>query len=128
MCGICGAVSLTGQLDPEVGLAIQPMTAALRHRGPDGDGFFRDTVAALGHRRLAIIDRGGGAQPITNEDGSRWIVFNGEIYNHRALRKILERRGHRYRTASDTETIHENAAHMAKCRRTCTASRAEPAA
>src|SRR5262245_49637390 len=105
MCGICGAISLDGALDPEVAAAIKPMMATLRHRGPDGEGFMRDSTAALGHRRLAIIDREGGAQPIANEDGSCWIVFNGEIYNHRPLRARLEARGHRYRTLSDTETI-----------------------
>lgn len=81
------------------------MAAALRHRGPDGDGFFDDGVAALAHRRLAIIDVAGGDQPISNEDGQFWIVFNGEIYNHRALRHVLVQRGHQFSTQSDTETI-----------------------
>ena len=63
-----------------------------------------DGMAALGHRRLAIIDRAGGAQPMSNEDGSCWIVFNGEIYNHHALRERLEQRGHVFRTTSDTES------------------------
>lgn len=105
MCGICGVVSLAGPLDPRLESAIAPMTATLRHRGPDGEGFFRDGTAALGHRRLAIIDRAGGAQPMSNEDGSCWVVFNGEIYNHRQLRTRLIGRGHVYRTTSDTETI-----------------------
>lgn len=81
------------------------MNASLAHRGPDGDGFFADSVAALGHRRLAIIDRAGGQQPISNEDGSCWIIFNGEVYNHRSLRSLLEAKGHRFRTNSDTEAI-----------------------
>src|SRR5688572_7278524 len=81
------------------------MNARLKHRGPDGDGFFEDERTAFGHRRLAIIDRAGGRQPMGNEDGSCWIVFNGEIYNHRELRPLLESKGHRYRTSSDTETI-----------------------
>ena len=81
------------------------MNAALAHRGPDGDGFHDDGPVTLAHRRLAIIDRAGGAQPMSNEDGTCWIVFNGEIYNHRALRPVLEARGHRFRTLSDTETI-----------------------
>ncbi len=98
-------MSLDGMLDPQIGDAIEPMTAALHHRGPDGSGIFRDACAALGHRRLAIIDRAGGAQPITNEDSTCWLVFNGEIYNHRSLRQTLIGRGHRYRTVSDTETI-----------------------
>jgi asparagine synthase (glutamine-hydrolysing) len=81
------------------------MTDAIRHRGPDGEGFYADHVAALGHRRLAIIDRAGGDQPIGNENGTCWIVFNGEIYNHRGLRERLVALGHRFRTRSDTETI-----------------------
>jgi asparagine synthase (glutamine-hydrolysing) len=105
MCGICGAVALEGSLDPEVRNAIGPMTAALHHRGPDGEGIFSDDAAALGHRRLAVIDRAGGTQPMTNEDGSCWVVFNGEIYNHRALRDRLISRGHVFRTTSDTEAI-----------------------
>src|SRR5262249_35149566 len=105
MCGISGIVAIDGVLPPALRTAIGPMTAALRHRGPDGQGLFTDDVAALGHRRLAIIDREGGAQPISNEDGSCWIVFNGEIYNHRALRQRLLGLGHVFRTHSDTEAI-----------------------
>ena len=105
MCGICGAVALDGRLDPMISAALPSMTNAIRHRGPDADGFFTDGVAALGHRRLAIIDRAGGGQPLANEDGSCWIVFNGEIYNHHTLRKQLVARGHQFRTVSDTETI-----------------------
>jgi asparagine synthase (glutamine-hydrolysing) len=81
------------------------MNAALSHRGPDGDGFFDDAHASLGHRRLAIIDVAGGRQPMSNEDGTCWITFNGEIYNHRELRPLLEAKGHQFRTSSDTETI-----------------------
>jgi asparagine synthase (glutamine-hydrolysing) len=81
------------------------MAGALAHRGPDGDGFFDVEYAALGHRRLAIIDRAGGAQPMSNEDGTCWVVFNGEIYNHHDLRPVLESRGHVFRTRSDTEAI-----------------------
>jgi len=84
---------------------MRAMTDAIRHRGPDGEGFYADHVAALGHRRLAIIDRAGGDQPIGNENGACWIVFNGEIYNHRDLRERLLGLGHRFRTRSDTETI-----------------------
>ncbi len=107
MCGICGVASLAGPLDPRVLTSLPAMADAIRHRGPDGDGFFTDAngLAALAHRRLAIIDLATGAQPIPNEDGSMWIVFNGEIYNHHELRGELEARGHRYRTTSDTETI-----------------------
>jgi asparagine synthase (glutamine-hydrolysing) len=105
MCGISGAFALEGPLPPEVRAAVRGMNAALAHRGPDGDGFHDSDSVALGHRRLAIIDRAGGHQPMSNEDGTCWIVFNGEIYNHRELRPLLEARGHRYRSSSDTETI-----------------------
>jgi asparagine synthase (glutamine-hydrolysing) len=105
MCGICGVVALEGRLDPAVRSSIDAMTASLQHRGPDGQGVMSDASAALGHRRLAIIDRATGAQPMTNEDGSCWVVFNGEIYNHHGLRQRLEQRGHVFTTKSDTECI-----------------------
>ncbi|HEX5216434.1 MAG TPA: asparagine synthase (glutamine-hydrolyzing), partial [Vicinamibacterales bacterium] len=105
MCGISGMFALDGVLPPGARASVEAMNAAIAHRGPDGDGFFEDSVAILGHRRLAIIDRAGGRQPLTNEDQTIWAMFNGEIYNHRALRAVLESKGHRYRTASDTETI-----------------------
>lgn len=105
MCGIAGVVALNGELSPAIRGSVAAMTAALAHRGPDGDGFHSSSFAELGHRRLSIIDRAGGHQPMANEDGTCWIVFNGEIYNHRDLRRTLEGKGHRYRTVSDTETI-----------------------
>jgi len=105
MCGISGVAALHGRLDPILRAAIGPMTRAIAHRGPDGEETFTDGHVALGHRRLAIIDRAGGTQPMSNGDGSRWIVFNGEIYNHKLLRRELEGRGHRFRTQSDTEAI-----------------------
>ena len=105
MCGICGTIAIEGALDPRIRAAIKPMTAALAHRGPDGAGHHADDAIALGHRRLAIIDRAAGAQPMSNGDASRWIVFNGEIYNHRSLRTRLIARGHAFRTVSDTEVI-----------------------
>jgi asparagine synthase (glutamine-hydrolysing) len=105
MCGIVGAFALNGEIDPQLHVAIEPMTSAIAHRGPDGDGFYRDGTVVLGHRRLAIIDKAGGDQPISNEDGSCWIVFNGEIYNHRTLRRELVAKGHVFRTRSDTEAI-----------------------
>ncbi|MGH9410009.1 MAG: asparagine synthase (glutamine-hydrolyzing), partial [Vicinamibacterales bacterium] len=105
MCGICGVVAIDGLLDPLVRASVPAMNGTLSHRGPDGDGFFSDASAALGHRRLAIIDRERGAQPLSNEDGRVWIVFNGEIYNHRELRRTLQAHGHVFRTASDTEAI-----------------------
>ena len=105
MCGISGMFAIDGVLPPGARASVEAMNAAIAHRGPDGDGFFEDQVVLLGHRRLAIIDREGGRQPLTNEDQTCWAMFNGEIYNHRALRATLESKGHRYRTKSDTETI-----------------------
>jgi asparagine synthase (glutamine-hydrolysing) len=81
------------------------MCRAMLHRGPDDEGVFTDGPVGLGMRRLSIVDLATGHQPISNEDGSIWIVFNGEIYNHSALRERLTSQGHRYRTHSDTETI-----------------------
>ena len=116
MCGIAGVVAIEGDLAPRLRAAIRDMTSTLAHRGPDGQAVFVDGVAALGHRRLAIIDRAGGAQPMANEDETCWIVFNGEIYNHRELRHHLELRGHRFRTNSDTEAIlHAYEEHGADC-------------
>jgi asparagine synthase (glutamine-hydrolysing) len=81
------------------------MGDAIAHRGPDAEGFWTDPGLGLVHRRLSIIDLGGGDQPIGNEDGSVQVVFNGEIYNYRDLRADLEKRGHRFRTNSDTEVL-----------------------
>jgi asparagine synthase (glutamine-hydrolysing) len=104
MCGIAGIVKLDPRETVEEA-RLKRMADVLRHRGPDGEGFFADGPVGLAHRRLAIVDVAGGQQPMTNEDGSVWIVFNGEIYNHAALRPGLEARGHAYRSRSDTETI-----------------------
>src|SRR4051812_5831766 len=100
MCGISAVCTLDGPLDPAIRHALRAMNGRIAHRGPDGDGFYDAPRAALGHRRLAIIDRAGGAQPMSNEDGTCWIVFNGEVYNHRALRPVLQARGHVFKTAS----------------------------
>ncbi len=104
MCGIAGIVQRNPResVDPE---RLRSMRDVLRHRGPDGKGLWVEGPVGLGHRRLAIVDLEGGHQPMASEDGNAWIVFNGEIYNHLALRKTLEAQGHRYRTRSDTETI-----------------------
>jgi asparagine synthase (glutamine-hydrolysing) len=104
MCGIVGIVSLN-PFEPVDGTRLKSMRDMLRHRGPDDEGLWVEGPVGLGHRRLSIIDVAGGAQPMPNEDESVWVVLNGEIYNHAALRPWLERRGHRYRTRSDTETI-----------------------
>jgi asparagine synthase (glutamine-hydrolysing) len=103
MCGVCGIFDLRGEA-ADAGL-VRKMAAALLHRGPDGDGFHVRGRIALGHRRLSIIDLDGGAQPIANEDDSVHIVFNGEIYNFIELRDELARKGHRFKTRSDTEVI-----------------------
>ncbi len=103
MCGVAGFVTTTPASGSVVNLGR--MTEALRHRGPDDFGFYHDQWAHLGHRRLSIIDLSGGHQPISNETGTLWITYNGEIYNHAELREPLERAGHRYRTHSDTETV-----------------------
>jgi asparagine synthase (glutamine-hydrolysing) len=105
MCGICGiaAPQKTGYRIDEATLAR--MRDTLTHRGPDGAGMYINKGVGLAHRRLSIIDLAGGHQPMTNEDGSIWITYNGEIYNHTELRRNLQERGHRYRSASDTETI-----------------------
>jgi asparagine synthase (glutamine-hydrolysing) len=105
VCGFSGTFAVSGALSEDVRRAIGPMTDRLRHRGPDGGNVFTDSRATLGHRRLAIIDVAGGWQPLTNEDHSCWIVFNGEVYNHHLLRQQLESHGHKFRTKSDTETI-----------------------
>jgi asparagine synthase (glutamine-hydrolysing) len=104
MCGIAGFAGVSLDADAAAPLLAR-MCAALTHRGPDGQGVLIEPPVALGMRRLSIIDVCGGAQPIGNEDGSVQVVFNGEIYNFRALRLALERRGHSFRTRSDTETI-----------------------
>ncbi|HEX5071206.1 MAG TPA: asparagine synthase (glutamine-hydrolyzing) [Vicinamibacterales bacterium] len=105
MCGIAGIFGVDRPIGPDMHAAVRRMTTAIAHRGPDGDGFYDNDRVSLGHRRLAIIDIAGGHQPISNEDGSCWIIFNGEVYNYRDIRPELEARGHRYRTVSDTETI-----------------------
>ncbi|MCI0521665.1 MAG: asparagine synthase (glutamine-hydrolyzing) [Chloroflexi bacterium] len=105
MCGICGWVSVNEGLREGAGEILRAMSLRLAHRGPDSDGFYLDERAALGFRRLSIIDLSTGDQPIGNEDGSAQIIFNGEAYNYQALRPELERKGHVFRTQSDTETI-----------------------
>jgi asparagine synthase (glutamine-hydrolysing) len=104
MCGIAGIVS-SDPLPPDTARRASAMRDVLVHRGPDEAGLHVDEHAALAHRRLKIVDLKTGQQPLSNETGSVWVVFNGEIYNHRDLRRDLEARGHVYRTASDTETI-----------------------
>jgi asparagine synthase (glutamine-hydrolysing) len=104
MCGICGVVNLAEGERTEKRV-IHQMLEMLQHRGPDGFGIYSDAHAALGNARLSIIDLATGDQPIGNEDESLWIVFNGEIFNYIELRADLEKRGHIFRTKSDTEVI-----------------------
>jgi asparagine synthase (glutamine-hydrolysing) len=112
MCGITGA-AWTAIGPPLEKSVLARMVGVLSHRGPDADGFYfsprqggtEEPGAALGHRRLSIIDLEGGQQPLSNEDGTVWIIFNGEIYNYKELRPILESQGHVFHTGSDTETI-----------------------
>jgi asparagine synthase (glutamine-hydrolysing) len=103
MCGICGVATSDG-VAPDLD-AVARMNGRLVHRGPDSDGVFHQGGVALAMRRLSIIDLEHGDQPIANEDGSVVVVQNGEIYNYRELRGELERRGHRFATASDTEVL-----------------------
>jgi asparagine synthase (glutamine-hydrolysing) len=103
VCGIAGIVDTTGR--PVDKALLRAMTTTQAHRGPDGEGFVCRGPVGLGHRRLAIIDLATGDQPMANDDESIWIVFNGEIYNFRELRKDLEAEGARFRTTSDTEVI-----------------------
>ena len=104
MCGIAGIFDHRGRGKID-GSLLRRMTEAVRHRGPDGDGFHIEPGLGLGHRRLSIIDLAGGRQPMENEDGSVIVTFNGEIYDYQPLRRSLERSGHVFRTHSDTETI-----------------------
>jgi asparagine synthase (glutamine-hydrolysing) len=101
MCGICGFVS-TADWSTDM---LQKMNDVIFRRGPDGEGLLHSGVVGLAMRRLAIIDIAGGAQPVYNEDRSVAVVFNGEIYNFKALRAALQARGHQFRTSSDTEVI-----------------------
>jgi asparagine synthase (glutamine-hydrolysing) len=102
MCGIAGIARRSAAV------AVEPlarMAAALRHRGPDGYGFYVSSHVGFAHTRLSIVDVAGGAQPLTNEDGQIVVTFNGEVYNHPELRRELEARGHVFRTRSDTEVL-----------------------
>lgn len=103
MCGIVGKLNFNREPIPET--LLRRMCAVSLHRGPDDEGIYRDDGIGLGHRRLSIIDVAGGHQPMSNEDGTVWVVFNGEIYNFQELRAELKRKGHFLRTQSDTEVI-----------------------
>jgi asparagine synthase (glutamine-hydrolysing) len=104
MCGICGKLNFD-LARPVKGDLVYRMLDQIRHRGPDDEGTYARPGLVLGHRRLSIIDLSTGHQPLSNEDGSIWIVFNGEIYNYLELREFLIGRGHTFQTRTDTETI-----------------------
>jgi asparagine synthase (glutamine-hydrolysing) len=104
MCGICGKVNFDRNEPVSPGL-MRSMADTIHHRGPDDAGYYFSGPAGLGFRRLAIIDLNTGHQPLSNEDGTVWIVFNGEIYNYKDLRSDLQSRGHVFTTQTDTEVI-----------------------
>ena len=104
MCGIAGVFNIDSQ-KPVQATLLNRMLHAIRHRGPEVAGIYLDGPVGLGHDRLSIIDLEGGLQPIGNEDGSIWIVCNGEVFNYIELRHELLARGHVFRTGSDTEVI-----------------------
>jgi len=104
MCGICGIINYENGKKVE-NSEVHRMCQVIQHRGPDDEGIYVKNNVGIGMRRLSIIDLASGHQPISNEDGTVWIVFNGEIYNHKAVRAELEQRGHRFATNSDTEAI-----------------------
>ena len=103
MCGIYGIIKPGG--DEILTSIADSMRGAIHHRGPDNEGFHREPGLVLGNNRLSIVDLSGGNQPIFNEDRTLIIIFNGEIYNHIELRGDLEKKGHVFKTNSDTETV-----------------------
>src|SRR5271168_317634 len=104
MCGICGTLIFdrAGTVVPSL---LKQMADTISHRGPDDEGYYVSGPVGLGFRRLSVIDLNTGHQPLSNEDGTVWIVFNGEIYNYKELRQELQKRGHSFRTHTDTEVI-----------------------
>jgi asparagine synthase (glutamine-hydrolysing) len=104
MCGICGKLNFDPQ-EPVERELLSRMMDLIRHRGPDGSGEYRSGPVGLGHRRLSIIDLNTGDQPMSNEDGTVWVVYNGEIYNFLELRSELQARGHKFKSTTDTEVI-----------------------
>ena len=104
MCGIAGIYNFSNTNPSQLDL-VKDMLAKIQHRGPDGQGVWSDQKVVLGHALLAIIGVGTGQQPLSNNNGSIWVTFNGEIYNHRELRISLEKKGHIFRTKTDTEVL-----------------------
>src|SRR6476646_8838605 len=104
MCGICGKLMLDAEAVVSPAL-VKAMADTIHHRGPDDEGYYVSGPIGLGFRRLSIIDLQSGHQPLSNENGTIWIVFNGEIYNFQELRTLLLGKGHVFKTQSDTEVI-----------------------
>src|ERR1035437_8815889 len=104
MCGICGKLNFERSKSVSKDL-LKSMADAIRHRGPDDEGYYCSGPLGLGFRRLSIIDLKTGHQPMCNEVGTVWIVFNGEIYNYQELRKDLLSKGHIFKSQTDTEVI-----------------------
>ena len=104
MCGICGKLNFDREARVSTAL-LKTMADSIYHRGPDDEGYYASGPVGFGFRRLSIIDLNTGHQPICNEDGSVWIVFNGEIYNYKELRSYLQTKGHVFKTQTDTEVI-----------------------
>src|SRR5580658_9060587 len=104
MCGICGKLAFDGRetIAPEL---VKAMADTIHHRGPDDEGYYFSGPVGLGFRRLSIIDLKSGHQPVSNEDGTVQIIFNGEIYNYQELRAFLLSKGHIFKTQTDTEVI-----------------------
>ena len=105
MCGINGIAFSSRSRRHVDASVLKSMRDVITHRGPDDEGIFIDGPVGLGHRRLSIVDVAAGHQPMSNEDGSLYITYNGEVYNHADFRETLEALGHVYQTHCDTETI-----------------------
>jgi len=106
MCGIAGFIdSRKSRLEAEGEQILNRMMTRIHHRGPDDCGLYLEQGMGMGNVRLSIIDVSGGYQPLSNEDGSLWIVYNGEVFNYIELHKDLIKKGHRFKTHSDTEVI-----------------------
>ena len=104
MCGLAGIYHRGGTSLEDVN-SVRSMLETIEHRGPDGSGIVEQGAVVFGHRLLAITGVGTGAQPLCNEDGTVWVSFNGEIYNHRSLRRSLEKKGHHFQSETDTEVL-----------------------
>src|SRR5437763_10738900 len=104
MCGVAGVIDLTGQRQVPPGMT-RAMAAMIVHRGPDEDGFFDRPGVSLANRRLSIVGLADGRQPISNEDGSVSVVYNGELFDYPEVRTALEGRGHHFKTHCDTELL-----------------------